>query len=150
MEAQSTYPKYRISAAYQRGRQLTAQQRTSSTFDPEPRIGPWSFRPGQKPVEITEEQFQAASWQLKNAVKAGSIVVEVMPNEMGNWIKLGSDAAPVDQIQEPVITKPVAEVVETVAVTEEPKAEAVTTVTAVTTDLGESAPVETKKKKGKA
>lgn len=146
MEAQSTYPKYRISAAYQRGRQLTASQRTSSTFDPEPRIGPWSFRPGQKPVEITEEQFKAVGWQLRNAAKAGSLVIEVMPNEMANWIKLGSDAAPVDAAPAAEGTSAVVEA----APAGEAKTEEDTTVTTVTAEPEEAAPVETKKRKGKS
>lgn len=151
MEPQNEYPKYRIFAAYQRGQQLTPNQRTSGRFDPEPRIGPWTFRPGQKPVEISEAQFKAVSTQIRSAFEAGSVKVEVMTGPTGNWFTLGSDAAPASEALPPAPPAPPAENTEPV---KEPAPAPVPVEAAPSVVPSEEAPAaegkKTKTKKGAA
>lgn len=79
------YPLFRVRTAYQRGTRLSATQRTSSRFDPEPLFLGRRLRPGQPPLEFGRKDFEANEIRIIQLLASGSITLEVKRDEQDDW-----------------------------------------------------------------
>jgi len=87
------YPIFRITRGFAEGRAMTSQQRTASTFDPEPFVVSTRLRRGSPPLVLEEAAFARNEAQLLSLLRSGSIRVEVKQSETDDWDFLSPPSA---------------------------------------------------------